>query len=51
MHFERCNNRLVYYIGNHLISESTCKKILGIFIDTKLHFTEHIYECVKKQAK
>ena len=32
MHFRRCN----------LIIESTYEKIVGIFVDNKLHFTEHI---------
>ena len=51
MHFGRCNNRFDYYISNHMIIELTCEKILGIFVDNKLHFTEHIYECVKKASK
>ena len=43
MHFGRCNNRFDYYVSNYLIIKSTCEKIVGIFKDTKVHFTEHIY--------
>ena len=46
MHFRRRNNIFYYYIGYDLIIESTCEKILGIFVNNKLHFSEHIYECI-----
>ena len=42
---------IVKKLANHLIIKSTCEKILAIFIDTKLHFTEHIYDCVRKASK
>ena len=30
---------------------SECKKVLGIYIDAKLSFKEHVYDCVNKASR
>ena len=36
------------HIGDNLIESSTCEKLLGIKIDSKLRFDDHIQELCKK---
>ena len=35
----------------HNIVVSKCEKVLGIYIDEKLSFKEHVYECVNKASR
>ena len=35
----------------HKIIVSTFEKVLGIYIDEKLSFKEHFYECVNKASR
>ena len=35
----------------HGIIVSKCKKVLGIYIDEKFSFKEHVYECVNKTSR
>jgi hypothetical protein len=35
----------------HKIVMSKCEKVLGVLIDDKLSFKEHIYECVNKASR
>ena len=36
----------------HKIIENKCEKsVLGIYIDEKLSFKEHVYECVNKASR
>ena len=36
------------HIGDSIIKSSTCEKILGIKIDLKLHFNDHIQDLCNK---
>ena len=36
------------HIGDSLIESSTCEKLLGIKIDSKLRFDDHIQELCKR---
>ena len=36
------------YIGDSVIESSTCKKLLGIKIDSKLHFDDHVQDLCNK---
>ena len=40
-----------YYFDNNIITTSHGEKILGVIIDNKLSFKEHIYDCVNKASK
>ena len=40
-----------YYFDNNIITTSHCEKILGVIIDNKLSFKEHIYDCVNRASK
>ena len=50
-HFGYKNLNFNYYFDNNIFTTSYCKKILGVMIDNKLSFKEHIYDCVKKASK
>ena len=39
------------HIGDSIIKSSTCKKLLGIKIDSKLHFDDHIQDLCNKANK
>ena len=38
-------------LGNETISSSKCEKLLGIKLDCRLNFKEHIESLYKKQVK
>ena len=52
IHFGYKNLNFNYNLDNNIITTSHCKKILGIIIDNKLSFKDHIYMIVLiEQAK
>ena len=51
IHFGYKNLNFNYYFDNNIITTSHCEKILGVIIDNKLFFKEHIYDCVNKASK
>ena len=40
-----------YVMEGHVLDKSKCEKDLGVYIDCKLSFEEHIYEKIKKANK
>ena len=38
-------------IGNINIENSTCKKLLGVKVDNKLNFNEHLDEIIEKTSR
>jgi hypothetical protein len=50
MHMGYRNNKYSYKLGDIILKVSTCERILGVMIDDKLTFTEHIYSCIKKAS-
>ena len=36
------------HVGNYIIESSTCEKLLGIKIDSKRHFHDHIQDLYNK---
>ena len=50
-HFGYKNLNLNYYFDNKIITTSHFEKILGIIIDNKLSFKEHIYNCFNRASK
>jgi hypothetical protein len=56
INFEKCrcmcfgNNCIIpdYVLGDHHVVISQCEKILGVYVDSNLYFTHHIFEIVKK---
>ena len=40
-----------YVMEGHILDNSKCEKDLGVYIDDKLNFEEHIYEKIKKANK
>ena len=51
IHFGYKNLNFNYYFDNNIITISHSEKILGVIIDNKLSFKEHIYDCVNKASK
>ena len=51
VHFGKKNLRYYYCFNNIIIHASICEKILGVLIDSKLSFREHIFQCVSKASK
>jgi hypothetical protein len=48
IHFGYNNKIFSYDLNGNIIHSSSCEKILGVFIDCKLSFDQHIYSCIKK---
>ena len=51
LHFGRHNFNFEYKLEGHTVLQSNCEKIIGIYVDTNLSFSEHIYDCVKRASK
>ena len=51
IHFGHKNSNFEYYFDIHKIGVSKCEKILGVWLDDKLSFTEHVYEIVNKSSR
>jgi hypothetical protein len=48
IHFGHGNLNFSYNINGFTISLTEVERILGVLVDSKLNFKEHIYTCVKK---
>ena len=48
MHFGYSSIHNVYNINNVPIAVSVCERILGVYIDSSLSFSEHVFNIVKK---
>ena len=46
-----CNLKMTIMIENRQIYNSTCEKLLGVFLDSKLTFQSHIDNICKKAAQ
>ena len=44
IHLSSKNNNFTYRLDLHNIEVSQCEKILGVLLDCKLSFKEHVYE-------
>ena len=51
IHFGYKNLNFNDCFDNNNITTSHCEKILGVIIDNKLSFKEHIYDCVNRASK
>ena len=52
MHFEYNNHKYQYHsLGINMLNVSHCEKVLGVLIDDKLAFKDHVYICVKKASR
>ena len=51
MHFRYNNHKYQYSWGIDKLNVSYCEKILGILIDDKLTYKDHVYMCVKKASQ
>ena len=51
IHFGYKNLNFNYYFDNNIITTSHCEKILGVIINNKPSFKEHIYDCVNRASK
>ena len=51
IHFGHKNSNFEYYFDMHKTGESKCEKILGVWLDDKLSFKEHVYEIVNKSSR
>ena len=51
IHFGHKNSNFEYYFDMHKINVSKCEKILGVWLDDKLSFKEHVYKIVKKSSR
>ena len=51
IHFGYKNLNFNYYFDNNILTTNHCEKILGVIIDNKLSFKEHIYDCVNRANK
>ena len=40
-----------WFKDNHIIRNSSCEKLLGVFFDSKLTFQSHIYNICKKASQ
>ena len=50
-HFGRHNFNFEYKLEGHTVLQSNYEKILGIYVDTNLSFSEHIYNCARRASK
>jgi hypothetical protein len=50
LHFGFSNAKFDYNLEGNLISHSDCEKVLGIYIDSKLCYSKHIYDIIKKAS-
>ena len=48
MHFGYNNHKYQHSLGIDMLNVPHCEKILGVLIDDKLTFKDHVYMCVKK---
>ena len=51
MHFGYNNHKYQYNLGIEILNVSHCEKVLGVLIDDKLSFKDHVYMCVKKSSQ
>jgi hypothetical protein len=51
LHFGNTNLCFQYKLGDNVITVSQCEKILGVLIDNKLSFADHVYYCIKKSSQ
>ena len=51
MTLSRNNETLSYNIGDTVINSTGCVKLLGLYIDNKLNFSEHVKHLIKKCGK
>ena len=51
IHFGHKNSNFEYYFDMHKIGVSKCEKNLGVWLDDKLSFKEHVYEIVNKSSR
>ena len=51
MHFGCNNKKYQYSLGVEILNISNCEKILGLLIDDKLTFKDHVYKCLKKASQ
>ena len=51
IHFGHKNSNFEYYFDMHKIGVSKCEKILGVWLNDKLSFKEHVYEIVNKSSR
>ena len=51
LHFGKRNLCKCYFLNNIQIVNSSCEKILGVYVDTECKFKQHIFGIVKKARK
>ena len=51
IYFGHKNSNFKYYLDMHKIGVSKCEKFLGVWLDDKLSFKEHVYEIVNKSSR
>ena len=51
MHFGYINHKYQYSLGIDILNVSNCEKVLGVLINDKLTFEDHVYMCVKKASQ
>ena len=50
IHIGYSNLNYSYKLGNSLVKVSICERILGVQIDNKLSFRDHVFASVKKAS-
>ena len=51
IHIGHSNLNFQYTLDNELLMVSQCERILGVLIDNKLSFKDHVYTCAKKASQ
>jgi hypothetical protein len=51
MHFGYKPSQYIYKLNDFVIVNSECEKILGVYIDSKLNFSEHVFNIVTKSRQ
>ena len=51
MHFGYNNHKYQYSLGTGMLNVSHCEEVLGVFIDDRLTFKDHVYMRVKKASQ
>ena len=51
MYFGNNKHKYQYSLGTDMLKVSHCEKVLGVLIDDKLTFKDHVYMYVKKASQ
>ena len=51
IHFGYNNHKYQYSLGIEILNVSHCEKVIGVLIDDKLTFKDHVYQSVKQASQ